>query len=151
MRISNYFKAARITPKFSVPSRTTPITDKDVPLTDLNSTVTALPRSGSRDGSRTPATGRTQSQSLESTNSSFLDEIKYEAMVNYLYQKQCSNLWVGDESGGFEGVLLRKARNEYFACPPPLANSAFAAACAQLNVQASRLLSYNHVMLSGQR
>lgn len=60
-------------------------------------------------------------------------------MVNYLYQQQCSHLWVNDASGHFEGVLLRKSRNNYMACPPQLADSPFAAACAALNVQVSSL------------
>jgi hypothetical protein len=56
-------------------------------------------------------------------------------MVNYLYQQQCSHLWVSDGSGEVEGVLLRKSKNTYMACPPQLGGSAFAAACAALNVQ----------------
>lgn len=68
-------------------------------------------------------------------SSVFLDEIKHEVMVNYLYQQQCSQLWVSDGSGEIEGVLLRKARGLYMACPPQLGNSAFAAACSALNVQ----------------
>lgn len=65
----------------------------------------------------------------------FLDEIKHEVMVNYLYQQQCSHLWVADGSGEVEGVLLRKTRGQYMACPPQLGNSPFAVACAALNVQ----------------
>lgn len=65
----------------------------------------------------------------------FLDDIKHEVMVNYLYQQQCSHLWVSDGSGEVEGVLLRKARGHYMACPPQLNNSAFGLACAALNVQ----------------
>lgn len=76
------------------------------------------------------------SLSNRSTQSSqFLDDIKHEVMVNYLYQQQCSHLWVSDGSGEIEGVLLRKSKNTYMACPPQLGSSAFAAACAALNVQ----------------
>lgn len=67
----------------------------------------------------------------------FLDDIKHEVMVNYLYQQQCSMLWVGDGSGEAEGVILRKARGRYMACPPALGHSPFAMACAALNVQVS--------------
>ena len=73
--------------------------------------------------------------SVRSAESSYLDDIKHEVMVNYLYQQQCSRLWVSDGSGEIEGVLLRKARNQYLACPPALANSVFAIVCADLNVQ----------------
>lgn len=73
--------------------------------------------------------------SLSGGSSLFLDDIKHEVMVNYLYQQQCSHLWVADGSGEVEGVLLRKSRGSYMACPPSLASSAFAMACATLNVQ----------------
>jgi hypothetical protein len=65
----------------------------------------------------------------------FLDDIKHEVMVNYLYQQQCSHLWVSDGSGEIEGVVLRKTRGQYMACPPQLGSSPFGAACAALNVQ----------------
>lgn len=82
---------------------------------------------------------RPQSISARSTRSNMssmmLDEIKHEVMVNYLYQQQCSQLWVSDGSGEVEGVLLRKARGHYMACPPELGDSALAVACAALNVQ----------------
>lgn len=68
-------------------------------------------------------------------SSTVLEEIKHEVMVNYLYQQQCSHLWVSDGSGEVEGVLLRKSRGHYMACPPQLGNSPFAMACSALNVQ----------------
>ncbi|KXX82327.1 Glucans biosynthesis glucosyltransferase H [Madurella mycetomatis] len=75
-------------------------------------------------------------RSVRSNGSSiFLDDIKHEVMVNYLYQQQCSHLWVSDGSGEIEGVLLRKSRGQYMACPPQLGSSPFALACAALNVQ----------------
>lgn len=67
----------------------------------------------------------------------FLDDIKHEVMVNYLYQQQCSQLWVSDGSGEIEGVLLRKVRGHYMACPPQLGSSPFALACSAMNVQAA--------------
>jgi len=77
-------------------------------------------------------------RSNRSTQSSaFLDDIKHEVMVNYLYQQQCSHLWVSDGSGEIEGVLLRKSKNTYMACPPQLGSTPFAAACAALNVRVS--------------
>ncbi|GAB7356289.1 hypothetical protein MBLNU459_g7093t1 [Dothideomycetes sp. NU459] len=69
-----------------------------------------------------------------SHKSSFMDDIKHEVMVNYLFQQQCARLWVGDGSGEVEGVLLRKFKGSYLACPPSLSTSTFAMACATLNV-----------------
>ncbi|KAH0239210.1 hypothetical protein KCU71_g24255, partial [Aureobasidium melanogenum] len=34
-----------------------------------------------------------------SSRSGFMDDIKHEVMVNYLFQQQCARLWVGDGSG----------------------------------------------------
>jgi hypothetical protein len=68
-------------------------------------------------------------------SSAFVDEIKHEVMVNYLYQQQCSHLWLNDDRGELEGVLIRKNRNQYMTCPPALADSQLAAACAALNCQ----------------
>ena len=91
----------------------------------------------------TPRFGNSRPQSLSGRSvrsngsSMFLDDIKHEVMVNYLYQQQCSHLWVSDGSGEIEGVILRKARGQYMACPPQLGNSPFAMACAALNVQVS--------------
>lgn len=80
-------------------------------------------------------------RSMRSTRSSvFVDDIKHEVMVNYLYQQQCSQLWVSDGCGEVEGVLLRKSRGHYMACPPQLGTSPFALACTALNVQVSNSL-----------
>lgn len=68
-------------------------------------------------------------------STTMVDELKHEVMVNYLYQQQCAQLWVGDDTGELEGVLLCKARGQYMACPPQLGISPFAIACAALGVQ----------------
>ncbi|OAA52289.1 Glycosyl transferase, family 2 [Beauveria brongniartii RCEF 3172] len=88
------------------------------------------PRYSSRPGSTRSGHSTPSNQS-----SYMLDEIKHEVMVNYLYQQQCSQLWVSDGSGEIEGVLLRKSRGQYMACPPQLVHSPFAQACCALNVQ----------------
>ena len=75
-----------------------------------------------------------------------LDDIKHEVMVNYLYQQQCSHLWVSDGSGEIEGVLLRKSRRQYIACPPQLGSSPFALACAAMNVQVRQTQSSETIL-----
>lgn len=80
--------------------------------------------------------GSSRASIAPSTRSStMVDEIKHEVMVNYLHQQQCGHMWVADGSGVLEGVLLKKYRGEYLACPPDLVNSMFAEACRALNVQ----------------
>jgi len=112
----------------------------------VNSALSEKPpseRPGGHDVELQPPTPRYSSRpqsisgrSTKSTGSSMLlDDIKHEVMVNYLYQQQCSHLWVADGSGEVEGVLLRKTRGQYMACPLQLGQSPFAMACAALNVQ----------------
>ncbi|KAI9675298.1 MAG: hypothetical protein M1817_001201 [Caeruleum heppii] len=79
--------------------------------------------------------------SARSYQSSHMEDIKHEVMVNYLYQQQCSHMWVSDQSGQIEGVLLRKSRGNYMACPPDLAHSEFLRACSALNVQVAMTIN----------
>ncbi|KAL1866050.1 hypothetical protein Daus18300_006951 [Diaporthe australafricana] len=65
----------------------------------------------------------------------FLDDIKHEVMVNYLYQQQCARLWVSDGTGELEGVVVRKSSDQYMACPRGLSSSPFAQAMSALGVQ----------------
>lgn len=125
MGLGSYFKAKK--PESSMPS----ISEKvEAPVESPVETGTQSPNvlSGS---SRNSLSGRSVG------SSAFMDDIKHEVMVNYLYQQQCSRLWVSDGSGELEGVLLRKSRNVYLSCPPPLVNSLFAASCAAMNVHVS--------------
>lgn len=134
MGLKNYFKAgkgAAAAPQPATAPSPPPMREKEPSRTYTdNMELGSTPRFGSSRASLAP-----------STRSSFVDDIKHEVMVNYLYQQQCSHLWVSDGSGELEGVLLRKARNLYMACPPQLAHSAFAVACAALNCQVSHFYS----------
>ena len=127
MGLGSYFRAKKPEPPAAVSEK--PMSTSPQPSYNMD---LQPPQSRFGGSSRNSFSGR----SNRSTQSSqFLDDIKHEVMVNYLYQQQCSHLWVSDGSGEIEGVLLRKTRNTYMACPPQLGNSAFAAACAALNVQ----------------
>lgn len=95
--------------------------------------------------------GSVSGQSLHSSRSVFLDDIKHEIMVNHIYQQQCSHLWVSDGSGEREGVLLRKSRGHYLACPQPLLDSNLARMCTQLNVQVRRTSRYSCWKLTDRR
>jgi len=106
------------------------------PLKSPQEGLIACDRSSS--SSRPGSIGR---QSTQSNRSVFLDDIKHEIMINHIYQQQCSHLWVSDGGGECEGVLLRKSRGNYLACPQSLVNSTLARVCAQLNVQV-RMHSY---------
>jgi len=139
MGLSSYFKAKKPEPTQKAPARAQspvagPFSEKppesaagpgeyglQVPTPNFSASRYSLTGMSTRSGA----------------SSMFLDDIKHEVMVNYLYQQQCSHLWVADGSGEVEGVLLRKSRGSYMACPPRLANSAFAMACATMNVPVS--------------
>lgn len=140
MGIGSYFKADKAPAKpDATPASPPKKTTKHQPQTSVSEVPTPSLRPDSELHPPTPRYGsRPQSisgRSVRSTGSSVLDEIKHEVMVNYLYQQQCSHLWVSDGSGEVEGVLLRKSRGQYMACPPQLGSSPFALACAALNVQ----------------
>ncbi|TVY71345.1 hypothetical protein LSUE1_G008384, partial [Lachnellula suecica] len=123
MGIGSYFKAKKPEPPAEIIEK--PVAPSPQPSYNME-----LQPPQSRFGSSRNSLSNRSTQS-----SQFLDDIKHEVMVNYLYQQQCSHLWVSDGSGEIEGVLLRKSKNTYMACPPQLGSSAFAAACAALNVQ----------------
>ncbi|KAL3418796.1 glycosyltransferase family 2 protein [Phlyctema vagabunda] len=129
MGLGNFFKPQKPAPAAPAAVAEKPFVPSPQPSYDMELQPPTFRTPGS---SRNSISGR----SARSTQSSaFLDDIKHEVMVNYLYQQQCSHLWVSDGTGEVEGVLLRKSKNTYMACPPQLGNSAFAAACAALNVQ----------------
>ncbi|MCJ1293229.1 hypothetical protein MMC34_004783 [Xylographa carneopallida] len=128
MGLKNYFKASKGSAEATPPaSSTPPILEKSPRAFTDSLEMSNTPRFGSSRASLAPST----------RSSTFVDEIKHEVMCNYLYQQQCSHLWVSDGSGELEGVLLRKSRNQYMACPPQLASSDFARACAALNCQSA--------------
>lgn len=123
MGLKDYFKAGKEPAKAIVPPSEKPPTPSHQHGDSLE--MASLPRLASSRASFSPST----------RSSTFVDDIKHEVMVNFLYQQQCSHLWVSDGSGELEGVLIRKYRNQYMTCPPALAESRLAAACAALNCQ----------------
>ena len=136
MGLGSYLKGGK--PKRPPPADLAPAnaSPSEKPISSMNATD-PLPRPMPVLGQETHL-GSSRSSvapSLLSNRSDFFDDIKYEVMVNYLFQQQCSYLWVSQGNNAMEGVLLRKTRNQYLACPPQLAGSELAASCAELNVQ----------------
>ncbi|KAL7275796.1 hypothetical protein RUND412_001249 [Rhizina undulata] len=88
-----------------------------------------------------PTSGTASSSGAFSSRSSALivdDNIKHEVMVNYLYQQQTGNMWVNPnptpgEPAIEEGVLLRKSKGNFIACPSALQRSLFMDACVAMN------------------
>lgn len=134
MGLGNYFKPK---PEPATRAGSSTINEKQAP--------TGIPQTGNNASLLQPmnenpasqSSTRTSTSNRSNAGSNLIGGIKYEVMVNFIHQQQCANLWVSDDSGEFEGVVLRKARGTYLACPPQLGSSAFAAACASLNVQVS--------------
>lgn len=147
MGIGNYFKPKPKTGQVDLVPPPAAMGEEKAPpqyMDSMEMSQAVTPRFGSSRASIAPST----------RSSTYVDEIKHEVMVNYLHQQQCSHLWVSDNSGDLEGVLLRKSRNNYLACPPSLAVSPFAAACAALNCQVgglARVLLLRQQMLTIRR
>jgi hypothetical protein len=105
-----------------------------------------VPSSGWHDDVITPVSGMTTARtsrrnsftSMRSMGSfAMMEDIKHEVMANFLFQQQCGKLWISDVSGELEGILLRKTRGNYLACPPALGQSPFAFHCSQMNLNVS--------------
>lgn len=107
---------------------------KETPATEKTQDETGAPTPGSIPyGSYSYGTSRASLQSsMKSSN--FMSELKQEVQVNYLFQQQCTARWIGDGAGEKEGVLVRKAREQYIACPPDLVESVFGYAVSALNL-----------------
>ena len=102
-----------------------PMTEKPAYKRDTNATAT--PYNASSRASLAPST----------RSSSYVDDIKHEVMVNYLYQQQQSNLWIHDVRDREEGVLIKKARDVYMGAPPEVVHSQFGWCVRQMNVPVS--------------
>lgn len=133
MGIGGYFKAKKPEAKPAAPPAPVEV-EKTAPSPDNSYNMELFPPS-SRFGSSRNSISARSTRSAQSNL--FMDDIKHEVMVNYLYQQQCSRLWVSDGSGDHEGVVLRKTRGQYMACPPQLGDSVFAEACNIMNIQVS--------------
>lgn len=131
MGIGNYFRPKKATAASTAHDEAHQMSEKASGPSAGGSTTPARPRPIS---SRPASIRSSYAASTHSHGSAYLDSIKHEIMVNYLFQQQCANLWIVDSSGAREGVVLRKSRDNYLACPPALAESSFAKACAELNV-----------------
>lgn len=101
---------------------------------DMGINEEAIPEE-SEDSEKDSQFGMDEDLDEEQDNANILDELKHEIMVNYLFQQQCARLWIADGTGEVEGVMLRRSRGNYLACPPQLADSIFADSCVELNVQ----------------
>lgn len=66
--------------------------------------------------------------------SSHLEMIRHEVMVNYLFQQQCSTMWIGYEATDNEGIMVRRQVGDYLACPPQIIDSVFARGVRALNL-----------------
>lgn len=73
-------------------------------------------------------------RSVAVRESSHLEQIRHEVMVNYLFQQQCSTLWIGYEATANEGVMVRRHVGDYLACPPQIIDSVFARGVRALNL-----------------
>jgi hypothetical protein len=90
---------------------------------------------GSIDG---PPSRVSSPEPRDANKNRYLEDIRHEVMVNYIFQQQCSQLWLDHEAySGHEGVIMRKAKGTYLTCPPDLVDSDLAKACIEMNIQVS--------------
>lgn len=125
MGIGSYFKAPKRALKLAAPENPAETVEDEKPP---RAPYAQQPGYGSSRASLSDSV-RTRSRPQ-----SLMEDIKHEVMVNYLFQQQCARMWCGDGSGQFEGVLVRKTRSSYLACPPDLMTSSFAAGVMAINL-----------------
>lgn len=138
MGLKNYFKksADKGDSKASTAPSSTQQPDGDAAMENFDNfdekfTPSHTPRPYGNGSRRASMTGSTRSAGARST---MMEDIRHEVMVNYLFQQQCSSMWVGSGSGESEGVLVRKSKNRYLACPANLIQSQFAGGVMALNL-----------------
>ncbi|KAI9841817.1 MAG: hypothetical protein M1837_000362 [Sclerophora amabilis] len=133
MGLGGYFKSRS---EATTPAGTTPTTPMtpNVQMSEKLQPPTRPPSNFDGMGSTRVGSSR-NSVSARSVQSSHMDDIKHEVMVNYLHQQQWSRMWVNEDSNPSEGVLLRKFRGNYLAAPSDLLDSELLFACSALNVQ----------------
>jgi len=112
----------------------------DTPVTTraANTRVTSganTPFDRSRHGSRPASiypTGDFRNAALDD-----IQDIKCDVMVNWLHQQQIKSMWT--KCGMGEGVVLKKSRGNFTACPPELAEESdgLYLAVSGLNVRVS--------------
>jgi len=73
-------------------------------------------------------------RSVPVRESTHLELIRHEAMVNYLFQQQCAAMWIGYVATDNEGVMVRRNVGDYLACPPQLMESVLARGARALNL-----------------
>lgn len=109
-------------------------TRSDAVVVDNEKDADSFPRTS--EGPYTPPSGLTsRAESITSTDSRGVEQIKHQVILNFLWQKQRGLGWTLDTTGTREGVMIRKTRQEYIYRPAQLASSHFAAAMSMLNVQ----------------
>lgn len=128
MGLSNYFNKSRQALQISTPETLSQLNEQS---TSDNKPPTAAFTSESYRASRTSIAPSIKSESRET---SYMEVIRHEVIANYLFQQQCAVMWIGDGSGEAEGVLIRKSRASYLACPPELIQSSFAQGVIALNL-----------------
>ncbi|KAK3673206.1 hypothetical protein LTR78_007046 [Recurvomyces mirabilis] len=127
MGIGSYFKASKKAGKDGPPPASTPVAAE--PAFDEK-----LPKPYGPYGYGSSRASLSQSVRSQSRPQSLMEDIKHEVMVNYLFQQGCARMWFGDSSGETEGILIRKTKASYLACPPDLIQSALASGVRALNL-----------------
>ena len=141
MGLKSYFKADKTTdkeigkaPPVEVPNPNEPALPEDRDHFDPNDEKfppVGTPRPYANGSLRASLAGSARSTNNRTT---MMEDIRHEVMVNYLFQQQCGAMWVGEGQGLSEGVLVRKSKSRYLACPPGLLESPFGASVAALNL-----------------
>lgn len=120
------------------PSALDMVEDQPRPIPPRSRTSSPLAMLSPAGSLSSPPTRSVSPDVRDGTKNRYLEDIRHEVMVNYLFQQQCAHLWLDHENpSDCEGVIVRKAKGTYLTCPPDLVHSKLASACFDLNLQVS--------------
>ncbi|KAF2170004.1 hypothetical protein M409DRAFT_64391 [Zasmidium cellare ATCC 36951] len=75
--------------------------------------------------------------SMTSKDTIYNDNVQRDIIVSYLFQRQCTSMWIQDVAGTTEGVILKRTNNDFLALPISLKGTMFQKAVMSLNTKAA--------------
>lgn len=79
-------------------------------------------------------------ESVSGKDSLYSNDVQRDIILSYLFQRQCTSMWIQDVAGTNEGVMLKNARNDFLTMPLTLKGSLLQQAVSALNTKV-RLMS----------
>ncbi|GIZ37748.1 hypothetical protein CKM354_000118400 [Cercospora kikuchii] len=90
-------------------------------------------------------------ESVSGKDSLYSNDVQRDIILSYLFQRQCTSMWIQDVAGTNEGVMLKNARNDFLTMPLTLKGSLLQQAVSALNTKAAMTVKSRLVFTLVQR